>query len=373
MRTLGPGARGRVRRSCARPIPGADGGDAWRLLESTYRPDARFGEAFCRLMVGLLGARAPLLVDAMLPALKQAQRPWLARAVERRLEICDRLGAQAARVTAAGHSLQVEDDRIAAPLFVLHGRERRRVLWDGPDRYLLRGAGDGAATGRRAARAPSPTTRPWCRPACCCGRWCRTRCSAPRSRSWARASSPTWRRPRRSTPCSRWRRRAWRCGRRCWCSIASSASQLDEPRAHARAAPARRAIGVRAARSRRRLSARRVAARCHARRARCAEDRLHGARPRPRAPVREDARADRRALELFAPRRARPPCAATRRCARAPSRCARPVCPAARRRSACLSPRTSRCGTASRLGSAVMGQLDVESDAVQIVDPEAAP
>jgi bacillithiol biosynthesis cysteine-adding enzyme BshC len=141
MRTLGPtlATAFEIMRAT---YPGADGGDAWRLLESTYRPDARFGEAFSKFMVGVLGARAPLLVDSMLPSLKQAQRPWLARAVQRRHEICDQLGAQASRVTATGHTLQVEDDPIAAPLFVVHGRARRRVLWDGPDRYLLRGTGD---------------------------------------------------------------------------------------------------------------------------------------------------------------------------------------------------------------------------------------
>ena len=57
-------------------------------------------------------------------------------------EICDQLGAQAARVTAAGQALQVEDDRVAAPIFVLRGRERRRVLWEGPDGYVLRGTGE---------------------------------------------------------------------------------------------------------------------------------------------------------------------------------------------------------------------------------------
>jgi bacillithiol synthase len=139
MRTLGPGLPALY--DAARELyPSAAGGDAWRLLESCYRPDARFGEAFCRFLVGLLGARAPLLVDSMLPALKRAERPWLARAVARRTEICELLGEQASRVVASGHALQVEDDRIAAPLFVIAGRERRRVLWDGPDRFVLRGS-----------------------------------------------------------------------------------------------------------------------------------------------------------------------------------------------------------------------------------------
>jgi uncharacterized protein YllA (UPF0747 family) len=138
MRTLGPTLAGAF--DALRELyPTAVEGDAWRLLESSYRPDARFGEAFAKLLVGVLGERAPLLVDSMLPALKQAQRPWLARAVERRHEICARLGARAAEVAATGHALQVEDDRIASPLFVIHGRERRRVLWEGPEAFVLRG------------------------------------------------------------------------------------------------------------------------------------------------------------------------------------------------------------------------------------------
>ena len=52
-----------------------------------YRPEARFGEAFSRLLVELLGKRCPLLLDSMLPAVKEAERPWLARLVERRDDV----------------------------------------------------------------------------------------------------------------------------------------------------------------------------------------------------------------------------------------------------------------------------------------------
>jgi bacillithiol biosynthesis cysteine-adding enzyme BshC len=143
MRTLGLGLPP-VYAAARALYPNAPGGDAWRLLESSYRPDARFGEAFSRFMVGLLGERAPLFVDSMLPGLKRAQRPWLARTVALRHEICDLLGAQASRVAGTGHALQVEDDRIASPLFVITGRARRRVLWEGPESFVLRG-GDAPA------------------------------------------------------------------------------------------------------------------------------------------------------------------------------------------------------------------------------------
>jgi bacillithiol biosynthesis cysteine-adding enzyme BshC len=151
MRTLGPTLEP-VLEAVRALHPAADGGEAWRLLSFTsYRPDARFGEAFARLMVGLLGGRAPLLVDSMLPALKRAQRATLDRAVERRIEVAAALREQAARVLATGHALQVEEDpATAAPLFVLAGRERRRVSWEGADagRWTLRGA---AAPAREVA------------------------------------------------------------------------------------------------------------------------------------------------------------------------------------------------------------------------------
>ena len=144
MRTLGPRLDAAL--DAVRALyPGAVDGDAWRLLTASYRPDARFGEAFSRFLIGLLGGRAPLLVDSMLPSLKRVERPWLARAVERRHQICDALGERSSRVVDTGHSLQVEDDRSAAPLLVVSGRERRRVLWQGADRWLLRGGGPGAA------------------------------------------------------------------------------------------------------------------------------------------------------------------------------------------------------------------------------------
>ena len=81
---------------------------------------------------------APARLDA---AVAQAGAAAVARprgrAPARDLRSARRAGAAA--VAATGHALQVEDDRIAAPLFVIHGRERRRVLWDGEGDFVLRG------------------------------------------------------------------------------------------------------------------------------------------------------------------------------------------------------------------------------------------
>jgi bacillithiol biosynthesis cysteine-adding enzyme BshC len=109
-------------------------------LSGWYRPEVRFGEAFSRLMVGVLGDRCPLLLDALLPAVKAAERPWLERMVRRREEIEEAFVARDRLIEERGFPLQVTPQRGASPLFVLHGQERRRVEWRGEDRFMLRGA-----------------------------------------------------------------------------------------------------------------------------------------------------------------------------------------------------------------------------------------
>lgn len=104
-----------------------------------YRPDTRFGEAFCRLMTEVLGERAPLLLDSMLPGVKQAQAPYLLRLVERRFEVDAAYAEADAAVETRGHALQVTPQPGVSPLFLLHGQERRRIEWRGEERFGLRG------------------------------------------------------------------------------------------------------------------------------------------------------------------------------------------------------------------------------------------
>jgi bacillithiol biosynthesis cysteine-adding enzyme BshC len=150
MRTLGPGVE-EVLRGVAEAVPGERYAEWVRTLGRWYRPDARFGEAFSRLMARLLGPRCPLLLDAMLPALKEAQRPWLRRLVERRREIEEALARRDAEIVARGHSLQVHPQRGLSPLFVLSRGERRRIEWRGEDGYVLRGR-DGGGTAQDLLR-----------------------------------------------------------------------------------------------------------------------------------------------------------------------------------------------------------------------------
>ncbi|HEY0510357.1 MAG TPA: bacillithiol biosynthesis cysteine-adding enzyme BshC [Thermoanaerobaculia bacterium] len=138
MRALGPGME-EVLRGIAEVAPGERYADWLRTLSAWYRPDARFGEAFCRLMAHLLGDRCPLLLDAMLPALKTAERPWLRRLVERRHELDAALARREAAIEARGYPLQVSPQRGASPLFLLRHGERRRIEWREGDTFALRG------------------------------------------------------------------------------------------------------------------------------------------------------------------------------------------------------------------------------------------
>lgn len=145
MRALGPRVT-EVLRELSEAVPGELYAEWIAQVGRWYRPEARFGEAFARLMAGLLGARCPLLLDAMHPALKAAQRPWLRKIVERRVEIEEALTRQDAEVERRGHSLQVSPQRGLSPLFLLSRGERRRIEWKGEDGWALRGREDGGGS-----------------------------------------------------------------------------------------------------------------------------------------------------------------------------------------------------------------------------------
>lgn len=138
MRSLGPRID-QALAGMAEAVPGDRWADWLRTLGRWYRPDARFGEAFCRVMAAMLGERCPLLVDSMLPELKAAQRPWLRRLVEGRAQVDEALRVREEEIARRGYPLQVTPQRGASPLFLLHRGERRRIEWDGAERFTLRG------------------------------------------------------------------------------------------------------------------------------------------------------------------------------------------------------------------------------------------
>src|SRR5579864_1025709 len=138
MRALSP-AVSEVLRAVAEAVPGERYAEWLRTLARWYQPEARFGESFCRVMAHMLGSRCPLLLDAMHPALKQAEKPWLARLIERRGQLAAALARQDAAVQARGYELRVNPQPGASPLFLLRHGQRRRIEWRGEEGFALRG------------------------------------------------------------------------------------------------------------------------------------------------------------------------------------------------------------------------------------------
>lgn len=151
MRALSPAVT-EVLRAIAEAVPGERYAEWLRTLARWYQPDARFGEAFCRVMAHMLGSRCPLLLDAMHPALKQAERPWLARLIERRGQLAAALARQDAAVQARGYELRVNPQPGVSPLFLLRHGQRRRIEWRGDEGFALRGT-DSTAGAAGAAGA----------------------------------------------------------------------------------------------------------------------------------------------------------------------------------------------------------------------------
>lgn len=138
MRALGSGIDDLLQ-GLAEAVPGDRYKEWLATVARWYRPDTRIGDAFCRLIPHLLGRYSPLMLDAMHPALKEAQRPMLKRLVERRRELEDALAQRDGEVKARGYSLQVSPQRGLSPLFLLRHGERRRIEWRGDDSFVLRG------------------------------------------------------------------------------------------------------------------------------------------------------------------------------------------------------------------------------------------
>ncbi len=137
MRTFGSGLEG-VREEIQALYPGI-AAERWARIDTWYRENARFGEAFPRLMVHLMGARTPLLLDAMDAGVKRLQAPWLARLVRERATLTREQTAAHAAVETRDLPLQVRPQPGSSPLFALQGLERRRIIWPTPDTYALRG------------------------------------------------------------------------------------------------------------------------------------------------------------------------------------------------------------------------------------------
>lgn len=135
MRSLGDNLEVELERATEALAGSSEGID---IARRWYRPNARFGEAFCRYLVHLLQERAPLMLDSMLPEVKQLQQPWLRRLIDQRQTVETSLSEREATIEDCGYALQVKPQAQASPLFLLRGAERRRIIW-ADDGWFLRG------------------------------------------------------------------------------------------------------------------------------------------------------------------------------------------------------------------------------------------
>jgi bacillithiol biosynthesis cysteine-adding enzyme BshC len=138
LRQFGPEIE-RVFKELSEAIPGDRFAEWLQVLETWYQPDQTFGLAFAQMITYLLGDRSPLLIDAMLPELKQAQRPLLRKLVEQRGEVEEAFQHRDELLERRGHPLQIRPQRGTSPLFLLHEKQRRRIIWTSSDGVGLRG------------------------------------------------------------------------------------------------------------------------------------------------------------------------------------------------------------------------------------------
>ena len=151
LRPVGRRALGEAMNDIAESARGLIYGDeAKERLEralTRYQADRTVGEAFIGLMLEVLGERAPLYLDAQLPAIKALQKPMLRTLIEKRSELDAAYTEADQAVEARGYPLQVTPQPGVSPLFLDHRTqdgtvERRRIEWRGDDRFSLRGLDD---------------------------------------------------------------------------------------------------------------------------------------------------------------------------------------------------------------------------------------
>lgn len=114
-------------------------GQRFATIRNIYKSAGRFGEAFCRSFIELLGAEAPLFLDSMQPEVKQLQIPFLRRLVEAREELDTAYAEADEEVLARDFELQVNPQPGVSPLFLEHQGERRRIAWLSANTFGLRG------------------------------------------------------------------------------------------------------------------------------------------------------------------------------------------------------------------------------------------
>lgn len=117
-------------------LPFAD--EAASLVEETYRPGARMGEAFGALLRRLLEGFDILQVDPMLPQFRALAAPALRSAVERAAELSARVMERGKELVAAGYHAQVHVEEHTSLFFLLENGKRLTLRRHGAE-YMLNG------------------------------------------------------------------------------------------------------------------------------------------------------------------------------------------------------------------------------------------
>ena len=99
-----------------------------KLLRDSWRPGYRYGDAFARMMTGLLGHHGLILLDPLDPELKKLAAPLYAEAARRSHEIAVAVEKRSRELEAAGYHAQVVASENSFPLFLLDDKGARHAL-----------------------------------------------------------------------------------------------------------------------------------------------------------------------------------------------------------------------------------------------------
>jgi bacillithiol biosynthesis cysteine-adding enzyme BshC len=109
-------------RSTLAGLPFAD--EAVAMVERAYRPGVSMGSAFAAMMRELFAPWGLLLIDPMLPAVRQLAAPLMKEAVERMPELAEALMARSRELTGRGYHAQVLVDGRTSLAFLLEDGHR---------------------------------------------------------------------------------------------------------------------------------------------------------------------------------------------------------------------------------------------------------
>jgi len=113
------------------------------LLRDTWQPGRTYGEAFARMMAGLLGQHGLIILDPLDVELKRLAAPLYAEAAEHAHEIAIAVTERSRELEAAGYHVQVVASENSFPLFMLDAQGARQAVVRTDDgRYQTKAGGN---------------------------------------------------------------------------------------------------------------------------------------------------------------------------------------------------------------------------------------